>query len=143
MIVPFSTLDRLHEEIYDELKDSFERVLKSGWFIQGNECSSFEEEYSHYCKSRYAIGCGNGLDSITIALMAFGIGKGDEVIVPAFTFVATALAVERAGAKPVFVDVEAETAQIDPVEVEKAITEKTKAIIPVFIYGQCSDMSRI
>lgn len=143
MKIPFSTMDRLHEELGDELASSFYRVLKSGWFIQGNECTSFEKEYSSYCDSQFTVGCGNGLDSITIALIANKIGPGDEVIIPAFTFIATALAVERSGATPIFVDIETETAQIDPDKIEKAITSKTKAIIPVFLYGQCSDMNRI
>ncbi len=143
MKVPFSTLDYFHKELHDELKESFENTLSKGWFIQGTECSSFEREYSEYCGSRYAVGCGNGLDSITIALMANGIGNGDEVILPAFTFIATAIAVERVGAKPVFIDVEKDTTQIDPDKIEHSITVKTKAIIPVFLYGQCSNMAKI
>ena len=143
MRVPFSTLSVLHDELHDEIIEAFDRVLNKGWFIQGTECSLFESEFSDYCHSQYTIGCGNGLDSITIALMANGIKTGDEVIIPAFTFIATALAVEKAGATPVFVDVEEETMQMDPCEIERAITVKTKAIIPVFLYGQCSDMGRI
>ena len=143
MTIPFSSLQYLHEEIKDELNEAYTRVLEKNWFIQGEECSLFEEEYSKYCSSNYTVGCGNGLDAIMIALIANGIGPGDEVILPAFTFIATAIAVERTGARPVFVDVEEGTTQIDVSKIEEAITEKTKAIVPVFLYGQCSDMDSI
>ena len=143
MTIPFSSLQYLHEEIRDELNQAFTRVLDKNWFIQGNECDLFEKEYSEYCSADYAVGCGNGLDAIMIALLANGIGPGDEVILPAFTFIATAIAVERTGAKPIFVDVEEKTTQIDTSKIEKAITKETKAIIPVFLYGQCSDMDSI
>ena len=143
MKIPYSTLENIHDELHDELIESFDNVLKRGKFVQGIECSLFEKEFSDYCGSNYAIGCGNGLDSITIALLSIGIGRGDEVIIPAFTFVATALAVERTGATPILVDVEKDTTQIDPEKIEKSITSRTRAIIPVFLYGQCSDMNSI
>lgn len=143
MKVSFSTLKILHDELEGEMRHAFEDVYKNGWFIQGKQCELFESEYADYCESKYAIGCGNGLDSITISLMANGIGKGDEVIVPAFTFIATAIAVERAGATPVFVEVEKETSLIDVSKIEGAITERTKAIIPVHLYGQPADMGAI
>lgn len=143
MNIPFSTLNRLHTEISDDLTIAFKTVLNKGQFIQGPECENFEKEYASYCNVKHTIGCGNGLDAITIALMGFGIGAGDEVIVPAFTFIATALAVERTGAKPVLVEVESDTSLIDPSKIEFAITPRTKAIIPVHLYGQPANMTMI
>lgn len=143
MKIPFSTLKLLHEELEKEIKQAFDDVYENGWFIQGKQCESFESEFADFCGSGYAVGCGNGLDAITISLIANGIGKGDEVIVPAFTFIATAIAVERAGAKPVFVEVEKDTTLIDTSKIEDAITERTKAIIPVHLYGQPANMDEI
>lgn len=143
MKVPFSTLDVLHDELKDELKHVFENVVERGQFIHGDECLKFEKDFSSFCETRYAIGCGNGLDSITIALQAFGIGEGDEVILPAFSFIATALAIVRVGAKPVFVEVERETSLIDVNLIERAITSKTRAIVPVHLYGQPVDIDAI
>ena len=143
MEVPFSTVEFVHADCRKELTDAFQRVMDSNWFIMGEECRAFEEEFARYCGVRHAVGCGNGLDSIAIALMAFGIGEGDEVIVPAFTFIATALAVQRTGAVPVFVDVEEGTTLIDVSKIEAAITERTKAIVPVHLYGQPADMIAI
>ena len=142
-MIPFSTLDYLHESLKDELSDAFNRVLEKGWFISGTECEAFESEYAEYTGAKYAVGCGNGLDSISISLMALGIGKGDEVIVPAFTFIATALAVKRVGATPIFVDVEQDTSLIDVNRIEDVITEKTRAIIPVHLYGQPVNITSI
>ena len=143
MKVPFSTLNILHEELGSEIKHAFDDVYKNGWFIQGKQCESFESEYAKYCGSKYAIGCGNGLDAITISLIGNGIGKGDEVIVPAFTFIATAIAVERAGAVPRFVEVEKETSLIDASKIESVISDRTKAVVPVHLYGQPADMDPI
>ena len=143
MKIPFSTLRVLHEELDADIRQAFDDVYSNGWFIQGKQCESFEFEYADFCGAKFAIGCGNGLDAITISLIANGIGKGDEVIVPAFTFIATAIAVERAGAKPVFVEVEKETSLIDASRIEDAITERTRAIVPVHLYGQPADMDAI
>ncbi len=143
MEVPFSTVEFIHGECRKDLVGAFEKVLDSNWFIMGDECRAFEKEFAEYCGTKYAVGCGNGLDSIAIALMAFGIGEGDEVIVPAFTFIATALAVQRTGATPVFVDVEEGTTLIDVSKIEAAITERTKAIAPVHLYGQPADLKAI
>lgn len=142
-MIPFSTLDRLHSELSSELKSAFDGVLSRGWFINGCECESFEKEFSQYCGVNYCVGCGNGLDSLTISLMSFGIGPGDEVIVPAFTFIATAIAIEKTGAVPVFVDVESDTSLIDVSQIEKVINSRTKAIIPVYLYGQIANMSHL
>jgi dTDP-4-amino-4,6-dideoxygalactose transaminase len=143
MKVPFSTVKYIHEEHKNELYDAFDRVMKSAWYIRGAECKKFEAEYAEYCEAKHVVGCGNGLDSISIALQAFGIGKGDEVIIPAFTFIATAIAVEHTGATPILVDVEPETTLIDVNLIEKAITPRTKAIVPVHLYGQPVDIESI
>lgn len=143
MKIPWYTVHFVHEELHDELIGSFKKVFDSDWFIQGNSVKEFEDAYAKYCGTDYCIGCGNGLDAITIILRAMGIGAGDEVIIPSFTFIATALAVEYAGAKPIFVEVDPDTALLDPVRIEEAITERTKAILPVHLYGQPAPMDEI
>lgn len=143
MNVPFSTLKYIHNRCKEELTQKFEEVLENGWFIHGEECKEFETRFAEYCGVKHAVGCGNGLDAIAIALQAYGVGPGDEVIVPAFTFIATAIAVEHTGAKPVFVDVEPETSLIDVSKIEAAITNKTKAIVPVHLYGQPVDIDNV
>lgn len=143
MKIPYGTVRHIHDELRNEINSAFESVLDSEWYIRGKECEAFEREFAEYCGAKHAVGCGNGLDAITIALLAYGIGPGDEVIVPAFTFVATAIAVERTGATPVLVDVEKETTLINPELIENAMTEKTKAIVPVHLYGQPVDICKI
>ena len=143
MNIPFSTLNPLHKEIRKELIDAFEKVLDNGQFINGEECALFEKEFAEHNNAKYAVGCGNGLDSISIALLANNIRKNDEVIMPAYTFIATELAIERIGAKPILVDVHSETALIDENKIKDAITEKTKAIVPVHIFGQPVNISAI
>lgn len=143
MQVPFSSVEYVHKDCETELKNAFSRVLESNWFIMGEECQKFEKEFASYCNTKHAVGCGNGMDAITIALQSMGIGEGDEVIVPAFTFIATAIAVQRTGAKPVFVDVDRETTLIDVSKIESAITSRTKAIVPVHLYGQPANLSVI
>lgn len=143
MKIPWSTVSYMHKELNKELTQAFTKVLDSNWFIQGSFVKEFEDKYAEFCGTDYCIGTGNGLDAITIILKAMGIGAGDEVIIPSFTFIATALAVEYAGAKPVFVEVDPDTALIDPYIIEKAITGRTKAIIPVHLYGQPAPMYEI
>lgn len=143
MKIPFSTVDRIHDDCLVELRQVFDQVLEQGWFIQGEHCKKFEEEFASFCMTNYSIGCGNGLDALVMALRAMGIGAGDEVIIPSFTFIATALAVEYVGAKAVFVEVDPETALIQPENITVAITERTKAIIPVHLYGQMAPMKEI
>jgi dTDP-4-amino-4,6-dideoxygalactose transaminase len=127
----------------DEVVRDVSRVLKSGSLILGPECKSFESEFAQFCESRYCVGVGNGLDALSIVLRAYGIGPGDEVIVPSQTFVATWLAVTQVGAKPVEVDVCADTVLIDPAKIEAAITTRTRAIIAVHLFGQTSEMEEI
>ncbi len=143
MKVPFSTFDKMHKEIENELRGAFERVFLNGWFIQGKECAAFEEEFAKYCNVEYCVGVGNGLDALSLILQAMEIGEGDEVIIPSHTFIATALAVKYAGATPVFVEVYDDTCLINENLIEDAITEKTKAIMVVQLYGQMAQMDRI
>lgn len=136
MKIPFADFGPMHREVRDEMADAFSRVYDAGWFIQGKSCIEFEKSFAQYCDVEHCIGCGNGLDALHMILLALGIGAGDEVIVPAQTYIATGLAVTYSGAKPVFVDIEPRYYSIDPEKIEAAISEKTKAIILVHLYGQ-------
>lgn len=142
-MIPFSTFEPMHKEVSEEIQSAFRKVFEKGWFIQGDECTAFEQEFAGYCNARYCIGVGNGLDALLLILRGYGIGKGDEVIVPSNTFIATALAVTYAGATPVFVEPRLESYTIDPSLIEEKITDRTKAIIAVQLYGQASDMDEI
>ena len=133
----------MEREIKDDLLRAFERVLDHSWYISGTELETFESEFAEYCGTEYCVGTGNGLDALMLILKAVGIGEGDEVIVPANTFIATALAVSYVGAKPVLADVDIQTYNLDPTQLEKMISPKTKAIIPVHLYGQPCDMDPI
>lgn len=130
-------------EIEDELKMAIDAVFASGAFVRGPFVKQFEDELAEYLGGTHAIGVGNGTDALQIAYMVLGVGSGDEVITPAFTFVATAEAAALLGARPVFVDIDLRTFTLDPEQVEAAITEKTKAIVPVHLYGQSADMDAL
>lgn len=143
MKVPFVSFKPLEEELNEELHSAFERVLENSWYIEGTEDKKFEEEFAAYCGARHCIGCGNGLDALFLILKASGIGNGDEVIIPSNTFIATALAVSRTGAKPVLVEPIISTYNMNPELIEEKITERTKAIIAVHLYGQPADMDAI
>lgn len=143
MRIPFLDLKAPHQELKTELESAFTRVLDSGWYIVGKELESFEAKFSEYCNTAYCIGVGNGLDAIHLLLEAYGIGPGDEVLVPSNTFIATWLAVTRTGAMPVAVEPDPCTYNIDPTALEAAITPRTVAIIPVHLYGQPADMDPI
>lgn len=143
MKVPFATFDVMHKEIRTEMIKKFEDVYDKGWFIQGSECDAFEKEFAQYTETAHCIGCGNGLEAILLALKALGVSTGDEVIIPSNTFIATALAVSYMGAKPVTVDPDLTTFNLSEAGIEAAITEKTKVIIPVHLYGQAADMDPI
>lgn len=134
--VPFLDLSRVHATLEQELEASFRRVLKSGRYIQGPEVDAFEQEFSRHVGSKYTIGVGNGLDALSLSLRAIGVGPGDEVIVPANTFIATWLAVTQVGATPVPIDPHPNYYTIQAGDASRAITKKTKAIIPVHLYGQ-------
>lgn len=143
MKIPFVSFLPMERELDKELRGAFERVFQASWYIEGKEDKAFEEAFANYIGTQYCIGVGNGLDALMLSLKALGIGEGDEVIVPAHTFIATALAVTYTGAKPVFVDVDLNTFNIDASLVEAAITNRTKAIMPVHLYGQACDMDSI
>ena len=143
MKIPFVSFEKMHDEIKDELTGKFQQVLAKNWFIQGEELAKFEEEYAAYCGVKYCVGVGNGLDALFLPLKAYGIGTGDEVIVPSNTFIATALAVSYTGATPVFVEPTLESFDIDPARIEEKITDKTKAIMAVHLYGQPAPMDEI
>lgn len=143
MKIPFLDIAKLHEEISEPLESSFRRVLDSGWFIMGPELEAFESEFASYSDVKHCVGVGNGLEAIHLLLRAYGIGSGDEVIVPSNTFIATWLAVSECGATPVPVEPCPDTHNIDPELIPAAITPRTRAIIPVHLYGQTADMDRI
>lgn len=143
MKVPFVSFLPLEREIDKEIRDAFERVFKRSWYIEGEEDKAFEKAFADYCTVDYCVGTGNGLDALMLALKALGIGQGDEVIVPSNTYIATALAVTYVGAQVVFVEPDIRTFNIDPQKIETSITEKTKAIMPVHLYGQACDMEPI
>lgn len=142
-MIPFVSFKSIEKELNKELLTAFERVLDSSWYVKGKEGEAFEQEFAVYCKAKYCVGCGNGLDALTLSLRALEIGKGDEVIVPSNTFIATVLAVTYAGATPVFVEPDIRTYNIDADRIEEKLTSKTKAIIPVHLYGQPADMGKI
>lgn len=141
--IPFLDLGRLHQPIRQSLDKAYHRVVDSGWFVMGPELEAFESEFAHYCEVKHCIGVGNGLEALHLLLRAYGIGPGDEVIVPSNTFIATWLAVTECGAIPVPVEPDVNTHNIDPVLIADAITSRTRVIIPVHLYGQPADMDPI
>ena len=143
MKIPFVSFLPMEKELNNSLRDAFDRVFRRSWYIEGVEDEAFEKAFAEYCNVNYCVGAGNGLDALILALKALNIGAGDEVIVPSNTYIATALAVTYIGATPVFVEPDIRTFNINPNLIEAAITEKTKAIIPVHLYGQECDMDPI
>lgn len=143
MNIPFLDLKKSYVEIKKELDAAYSRVMNSGWYILGDEVEAFENEFADYIGVNYCIGVSNGLDALKILLEAYGIGEGDEVLVPANTYIATWLAVSHVGAKPVPVDVSKLTYNMNPDLISKALTKKTKAVIPVHLYGRAAEMTSI
>jgi dTDP-4-amino-4,6-dideoxygalactose transaminase len=141
--VPLCDIQAQYRNLKDEIDAAVARVLSSGQAILGPEVAAFEKETAEFCGAKYGIGCGSGTDALVLALHALGIGPGDEVIVPTFTFFATASCVTRVGARPVFADCDPITFNIAPKEIEDRITDRTRAIIPVHLFGQCCDMDVI
>ncbi len=143
MQVPFVDLRTQHQSLRPGLTEAFQRVMDRGDFALGQDVSTFEQEFAIFCGTRHAIGIASGLAALELSLRAYGIGPGDEVIVPGQTFVATAAAVTFSGALPILVDVDPATHNIDVTQIEAAITPKTRAIIPVHFYGLPADMDSI
>jgi dTDP-4-amino-4,6-dideoxygalactose transaminase len=141
--VPFLNLRAQHDPLRAELMSVIEQVIDSSAFAGGPYVARFEEEFAAYCRARYAVGVGNGTDALWFALLALGVGPGDEVITVPATFMATAEAISYCGARPVFIDIDETTYTMDPAQIEQAITPRTKAIVPVHLYGQMADMDPI
>jgi dTDP-4-amino-4,6-dideoxygalactose transaminase len=138
--IPFLDMKSPYLELRSELDEAYRRVMESGWYILGEEVEAFEAEFAAYCGVRHCIGVGNGLDALHLVLRAFGIGPGDEVIVPANTYIATWLAVSYAGATPIPVEPEPRTYNLDPSLLESSISPRCRAILPVHLYGQPADI---
>lgn len=138
--IPMLDLGAQNEPLLPAIREAFERVMRSSAFVLGAEVEAFEREVAALLGVRHALGCSSGTDAELLALMALGVGPGDEVITTAFTFFATAGGIARLGARPVFVDVDPRTLNLDPAQAEAAITSRTKAIVPVHLYGQPADM---
>ncbi len=146
-MIPFLDLKGLNSQYKEELIEAYIKVIDSGWYIQGNECKEFETEFAKYCGTKYAIGVANGLDALILILRAYKqlgiINDGDEVIVPSNTYIASILAISQNNLVPVLVEPDINTYLIDPLKIEEKITSKTKAILPVHLYGQTCEMDKI
>ncbi|MEO6233225.1 MAG: DegT/DnrJ/EryC1/StrS family aminotransferase [Ferruginibacter sp.] len=143
MNIPFLSFHSMHQPLKEEMMEAFSQFYDRSWFVLGNAVKEFEQAYASFNQVDYAVGISNGLDALHIALKSLDIGTGDEVIVPSNTYIATALACSYVGAIPVFVEPSIETYNIDVTKIEAAITAKTKAIMPVHLYGQCCEMKTI
>ena len=143
MKVPFLDLKVTYLELADEIDSAIKSVLEGGWYILGENVRCFEEEFAAYCGCKYCVGVGSGMDALELLLKAHGIGTGDEVVVPANTYIASALAVSRVGAIPVLVEPDPRTCNINPLGIGAVISSKTKAVMAVHLYGQTADMTHI
>jgi len=143
MKVPFLNLNPIHKALRAEMVNAFKRVYDNNWFILGENLDEFENNYARFNGTNYALGVSNGLDALYLSLKAIGVGPGDEVIVPSNTFIASVLAISYASATPIFVEPSIETYNINPNEIERAISSRTKAIMPVHLYGQACEMDAI
>jgi dTDP-4-amino-4,6-dideoxygalactose transaminase len=143
MTIPFLELKPAYDELQEEFDTAYRRVMDSGWYLLGRELEAFEAEFAAYCGVKHCVGVGNGLDALHLILRAMHIGAGDEVIIPSHTFIATWLAVSYAGATPVPVEPDPQTYNLDPNRIVAAITPRTRAIMPVHLYGQPADMDPI
>ncbi len=142
-MIPFLDLKAVNQRYAADIESVFRRVLDSGWYLLGNELSAFETAFAAYCRMKYAVGVASGLDALSLILRAYGFGPGDEIIVPSNTYIATVLAVTACGATPVFVEPDTQTYLIDSGRIEEKITKRTKAVMPVHLYGQLCDMAAI
>jgi dTDP-4-amino-4,6-dideoxygalactose transaminase len=143
MSVPMLDVSRENRRLRPKIDAAMAEVCQSGAFVHGPACARFEAAMAEYCGARHAVGCASGSDALLLSLMVLGVGPGDEVVVPSFTFFATASAVWRLGAKPIFADIQADTFNLDPADVLYKLTTSTKAIIPVHLFGQCAQMEEI
>lgn len=143
MRINYTDFEKMHKPIEAELMQCYKDVFESQWFLQGAKLEQFEKEFAAYCGTKYCVGVGNGLDALRMILEAYGIGEGDEVIVPSNTFIATVLAISYVGATPVMVEPDMDTLLINPALIEEKITERTKAIMVVHLYGRLADMEAI
>lgn len=141
--VPMLDVNRQNAPLQELITTAMDEVCRSGAFVHGPACGQLESAIAKVCGTQYAVGCASGSDALLLSLMVLGIGPGDEVVLPSFTFFATAGAVARLGAKPVFADIQPDTFNIDPADIRRKITSATKAILPVHLFGQCADMDEI
>ncbi len=141
--VPLVNVPATHHDLWNDVEHQMAEVIRSGMFILGSKVAELEEQIANYCQTKYAVGVSSGTDALLISLMAAGVGPGDEVITTPFTFFATMGSIFRTGARPVLVDIEPVTFNMDPKKLEEKITQKTRAIIPIHLYGQCADMDPI
>jgi len=143
MNVPYFDLKTQYGELREEILAALDRVCRSASFILGEEVAQFEKEFAAYCEAKYCVGLNSGTSALHLGLLAAGVQSGDEVITTPNTFIATAEAISYTGAKPVFVDIDPSTANINPVQIDKAITPRTKVILPVHLYGRPADLDAI
>lgn len=141
--IPFLNFQPMHDEIRTEMQHAFQEVYDSNWFIMGQQLKNFESEYAAFNQTKYCIGVSNGLDALILSLQALGVKEGDEVIVPSNTYIASVIAISEVGATPIFVEPRIETYNINPELIEEKITSRTKAILPVHLYGQACEMDKI
>lgn len=142
-MIPLVDLTTQHQKIHTALARAMERVIRAGTFIHGTEVRTFEQKFARFCGARYCVGVGTGTDALIVALRAVNVGTGDQVIIPAFTFVSTAFAVLATGARPILVDVDPLTLTLDPAALPHALTARTRAILPVHLYGVPASMDEI
>ena len=142
-MIPFLDLKSINEQIRPNIESAIQRVLDSGWYLLGEECSEFESQFSVYCGVKHCIGCANGLDALKLIIQSYGFGVGDEIIAPANTYIASLISISANGATPILVEPDINTYLIDPEKIEAAITSRTKAIMVVHLYGRAMDMTRI
>lgn len=142
MDIPFLDVKQTYLELQEEIDAAIKSVMNGGWYILGENVERLETEFATYCGCKHCIGVASGLDALQLLLKAYGIGPGDDVIVPANTYIATVLAVSNIGANPVLVEPDPSTCNIDPLKIEKALTDRTKAVLAAHLYGQTADMKR-